>query len=181
DSSGAYRITNLPVGTYKVVFSLSGFTKQERDAVNLTSGFTANVNATMAVGQLNETVVVSGAAPVVAIQNAREVVNFTGEQIKGLPTSRNVNSLLQLTPGITSNYRPTSTFGAPGVCVGGIGVFCNPGVAGFNIGDRGTAVDQSNMAQGRVLVDGVVVNQGGSTPIVGQTGGYTADVANSQE
>ena len=113
DSSGAYRITNLPVGTYKVVFSLSGFTKQERDAVNLTSGFTANVNVTMAVGQLNETVVVSGATPVVDIQNAREVVNFTGEQIKELPTSRNVNSLLQLTPGINSQYRPTSTFGAP--------------------------------------------------------------------
>ena len=29
-------------------FSLSGFTKQERDEVVLTSGFTANVNATMA-------------------------------------------------------------------------------------------------------------------------------------
>src|SRR4051812_33714275 len=38
DASGAYRITNLPVGAYKVVFSLSGFTKQERDAINLTSG-----------------------------------------------------------------------------------------------------------------------------------------------
>jgi hypothetical protein len=33
-------------------------------------------------------------------------VNFTGEQIKELPTSRNVNSLLQLTPGINSQYRP---------------------------------------------------------------------------
>jgi len=178
DSSGAYRITNLPVGTYKVVFSLAGFTKQERDAVNLTSGFTANINATMAVGQLNETVVVSGAAPVVDIQNAREVVNFTGEQIKELPTSRNVNSLLQLTPGINSQYRPTSAFGAPGVCVGGIGVFCNPGVAGFNVGD---ASDGTNMNQGRVMVDGQVVNQSGALPLGGVTGGYTADIANSQE
>ena len=33
DSNGQYRITNLPVGTYKVTFSLSGFTKQERDDV----------------------------------------------------------------------------------------------------------------------------------------------------
>ena len=178
DASGAYRITNLPVGTYKVVFSLSGFTKQERDAVNITSGFTSNVSVTMAVGQLNETVVVSGATPVVDIQNSRETVNFTGEQIKDLPTSRNVNSLLQLTPGINSQYRPTSTFGAPGVCVGGIGVFCNPGVAGFNVGDAG---DNTNMNQGRVMVDGQVVNQGGSLPLGGVTGGYTADIANSQE
>jgi hypothetical protein len=178
DSSGAYRITNLPVGNYKVVFSLSGFQKQERDDVNLTSGFTANINGTMSVGTLNETVVVSGAAPIVDIQNARETVTFSGEQIKDLPTSRNVNSLLQLTPGISSQYRPTSTFGAPGVCVGGIGVFCNPGVAGFNVGDAG---DTTNMNQGRVMVDGQVVNQGGSLPLGGVTGGYTADIANSQE
>ena len=54
DANGQYRITNLPVGTYKVTFSLSGFTKQERDDVVLTSGFTAPVNATMSVGQLTE-------------------------------------------------------------------------------------------------------------------------------
>jgi hypothetical protein len=177
DANGAYRLTNLPVGTYKVVFSLSGFTKQERDNVTLSSGFTAPVNATMSVGQLNETVVVSGAAAVVDIQSAREVVSFTGEQIKDLPTSRNVNSLIQLTPGLSSNYRPTSAFGAPGVCVGGVGVFCNPGVAGFNVGDT----DQTNLNQGRVMVDGQVVNQGGSLPLGGVTGGYTADIANSQE
>jgi hypothetical protein len=178
DSSGQYRITNLPVGTYKVTFALEGFTKQERDNVLLSSGFTANINGTMTVGQLAETVVVSGAAPVIDVKSAREVVSFTGDQIKDLPTSRNVNSLLQLTPGISSMYKPSSTFGAPGVCVGGIGVFCNPGVAGFNVGEAG---DQTNMNQGRVMVDGQVVNQGGSLPLGGVTGGYTADIANSQE
>jgi hypothetical protein len=178
DTNGNYRLTNLPVGTYKVTFSLEGFTRQERDNVVLTSGFTAAVNGTMSVGQLAETVIVSGAAPIVDVQSAREVVTFQGEQIKELPTSRNVNSLLQLTPGINSQYRPTTTFGAPGVCVGGIGVFCNPGVAGFNVGDAG---DNINMTQGRVMVDGQVVNQSGALPLGGVTGGYTADIANSQE
>src|SRR5436309_6855630 len=189
DSNGQYRITNLPVGTYKVTFSLTGFTKQERDDVVLTSGFTAPINATMSVGQLTETVVVSGSAPVVDVQNAREVINLPGEHIRELPTSRNVNSLLALTPGVGSNYRPTTAFGAPGICVGGIGVFCNPGVNGFNVGDVGTfanvggatTTDQTNLAQGRVLVDGQVINAGASVPIVGQTGGYTADIANAQE
>src|SRR3974390_2244795 len=40
DSLGQYRITNLPVGTYKVTFSLAGFKKEERDDIVLTSGFT---------------------------------------------------------------------------------------------------------------------------------------------
>jgi Carboxypeptidase regulatory-like domain len=184
DGVGAYRITNLPVGTYKVTFSLAGFNKQERDDIVLTSGFTAAVNGTMTVGQLTETIVVAGVTPTVDVQNSREVITLPGDRIKDMPTSRNVNSLLELTPGISSQYTTStaqSPFGAPGVCVGGIGVFCNPGISGFNIGDRGTALDQSNMAQGRVLVDGVVVNSGGSPPIGGSTGGYTADVANSQE
>jgi hypothetical protein len=179
DTNGQYQITNLPVGAYQVTFTLTGFAKQQQSNVQLTSGFTANVNATMGVGQVEETIVVSGAAPVVDVQNAREVISLTGDEIKDLPTSRNVNSLLALTPGINSNYKPTTAFGAPGVCVGGIGVFCNPGVNGFNVGDG----DTTNLAQGRVMVDGQVVNSalGTAQPVVGQTGGYTADIANAQE
>ena len=47
DTNGQYRITNLPVGTYTVTFTLAGFTNQQRDNIVLTSGFTAPVNATM--------------------------------------------------------------------------------------------------------------------------------------
>src|SRR5436309_11942680 len=41
DGSGQYRITNLPVGTYTVTFTLEGFSRQQRDYVELTTGFTA--------------------------------------------------------------------------------------------------------------------------------------------
>ena len=89
---------------------------------------------------------------------------FEGADLKELPTARNVNNLLQLTPAISSNYRTGQAFGQPGVCVGGIGVFCNPGLNGFNVGDTGqgflvngidpTGVSNTIMAQGRVMVDG---------------------------
>src|SRR5262245_44385682 len=49
DDAGQYRITNLPVGNYSVTFALEGFTKQQRDNIVLTTGFTAPVNASMAV------------------------------------------------------------------------------------------------------------------------------------
>src|SRR5262249_21969767 len=98
DPNGQYRITNLPVGIYKVTFTLSGFSKQERDAIELTSGFTAPVNATMSVGQVSETVVVAATSPVVDVQNARQAITFEGDSLKELPTARNINSLLELTP-----------------------------------------------------------------------------------
>src|SRR6187397_3732289 len=47
DEQGQYRITNLPVGTYSATFTLEGFTKQQRNDIALTTGFTAPVNATM--------------------------------------------------------------------------------------------------------------------------------------
>jgi hypothetical protein len=178
DTNGQYRLTSLPVGTYQVTFSLEGFTKQQQNNVLLTSGGTAPVNATMAVGQLAETLVVSADSPPVDVQNARQAITFEGDQLRELPTARNINSLLNLTPGISSRYAPNGAFGAPGVCVGGIGVFCNPGLDGFNVGD---ADDGTTRAQGRVLVDGQVINSGTALALGGQTGGYTADIANAQE
>ena len=177
DANGQYRVTALPIGTYTVTFTLEGFQKQQQDNVILTSGFTAPINATMAVGQLAETLVVTAESPAVDVQNARQAVVFEGEQLRDLPTNRNVNSLLALTPGINSGYQPGTL---SGVCSGGVGVFCNPGVTAFNQGGQAGG-DTGNLSQGRVMVDGQVVNSGGNLPIVGAAGGYTADLANAQE
>ena len=54
DDAGQYRITNLPVGTYSVSFTLEGFTKQQRENIALTTGFTAPVNATMRKAQCRD-------------------------------------------------------------------------------------------------------------------------------
>ena len=94
DDLGQYRITNLPIGTYTVVFSLSGFQRQQRDNVVLTSGFTANVSPALGVGNFQETVAVRAESPVVDVQNARQAITFSGEQLQELPTSRNIVSLL---------------------------------------------------------------------------------------
>jgi hypothetical protein len=191
ESNGQYRITNLPVGAYSVSFQLAGFTTQRYDNIAVSSGFTAPVNATMSVGQLAETVVVNSATATVDVQSARQAITFTGADLRELPTARNINSLLALNPAISSNYRAGAAFGQPGICVGGIGTFCNPGLAGFNVGDTGQGflvlgidplgAGNTIMAQGRVMVDGHVVNTGASSFIVGQTGGYTADIAAAQE
>ena len=183
DAAGQYRIINLPVGTYSVSFTLEGFTKQQRDNVVLTTGFTAPVNAVMAVGQRTETVTVTAETPTVDVQNARQVSTFAGEEIRDLPTTRNIRSILTLTPGLT----PT---GLGADCVGGVGVWCNNNI--YNLGAHAdtqptgafappdTLADDS-LAQGRVMVDGTIINTGGGAGIMGMTGGYVADVANAQE
>ena len=110
-----------------------------------------------------ETVVVSGAAPVVDVQNAREVINLPGDEIKELPTSRNVNSLLSLTPGIQSHYRPAQRHVRRAWRLRRrhrrlLQSWCRR----LQRRRAGTATDATNLAQGRVLVDGQVINAGGS-------------------
>jgi Ca-activated chloride channel family protein len=88
-NDGQYRITNLPLGTYTVRFSLEGFTTREQSNVVLTNGFVATVNAMLAVGSRSETITVAAAAPKgVDVQNARQRVVFEGDSIQGLPALR---------------------------------------------------------------------------------------------
>ena len=172
DDSGQYRITSLPVGTYTVTFTLEGFSKQQRDNIVLTTGFTASINATMTVGQRSETVTVVGESPIVDVQNARQVATFGGAEIRDLPTGRNLRSLLTLTPGLTAT-------GLGADCVGGVGVWCNNNI--YNLSSHTAANDTVGDTQGRVMVDGTIINTGGGAGIMGMTGGYVADIANAQE
>jgi len=52
DETGSYRLIDLRPGPYTVTFSLTGFSTVKREGIQLTSGFTANVNADLRVGQI---------------------------------------------------------------------------------------------------------------------------------
>src|SRR6267378_6858685 len=69
DSEGRFNIVDLRPGTYVVTFTLPSFSTFKREGIELPSGFTATVNAEMKVGTLEETVTVTGAAPLVDTQN----------------------------------------------------------------------------------------------------------------
>src|SRR5712671_5985886 len=47
DSQGQYKIVDLRPGTYSVTFTLPGFSVFRRDGIELTTNFTAPVNAEM--------------------------------------------------------------------------------------------------------------------------------------
>ena len=53
--SGTYSILALRPGTYSVKFELPGFSIVMREGIELTSDFTATVNADLKVGELTET------------------------------------------------------------------------------------------------------------------------------
>lgn len=100
DAQGRYSILDLRPGTYVVTFQLPGFRTFVRQGIELTTGFTATVDAVMAVGAVEETVTVSGAAPVVDAVNSRQQRVLSAEVVEILPTGRTTSGLAQLIPGL---------------------------------------------------------------------------------
>src|SRR6478752_9452932 len=71
DGTGQYRIVDLRAGVYSVSFALTGFGTVKREGIELTGSFTATVNADLKVGNLAETITVSGETPIVDVQSAK--------------------------------------------------------------------------------------------------------------
>src|SRR2546427_7144344 len=85
DAEGRYDIVALRPGSYVLTFSLTGFSTVKREAIELTAGFTATVNAELRVGALEETVTVSGASPIVDIQSVHQQKVVSNELLAALP------------------------------------------------------------------------------------------------
>ena len=99
DGQGLYRIVDLRPGTYTVTFTLPGFSTLKRDGLELTAGFTATVNGDMKVGELAETITVSGETPVVDLQNVRQQTTLSRTTLEALPTSGRISQLVNFIPG----------------------------------------------------------------------------------
>jgi hypothetical protein len=97
--SGTYSIVALRPGLYNVKFELPGFTTVIREGVELTSDFTATINADLKVGALEETLTVTGESPIVDTSNITQRVVMTQEVRDALPTGRNIQAVGIMIPG----------------------------------------------------------------------------------
>ena len=160
DGDGQYRITDLPPGTYGVTFSLPGFNTVRREGVTLTAGFAATINAELPVGALEETVTVSGASPLVDVQNVLQRKTVTDDLLQTLPTSTiTLSNIGTITPGIAGT-----------VNIGGAaGVYSMSSVQ---------VVRFHGKAGGKTMFDGMRINSMGN---VGSDTGYIPNPATLEE
>ena len=100
DSAGKYAIIDLRPGVYDVRFELPGFSTVLREGVEVLAGVSVPINARLAVGSLQETVTVSGATPVVDIQQATQHSVIDRETIQALPTNRTTHTVGMILPGL---------------------------------------------------------------------------------
>ncbi|HWW84601.1 MAG TPA: carboxypeptidase regulatory-like domain-containing protein [Vicinamibacterales bacterium] len=173
DASGRYTITELRPGVYTVTFTLTGFSTVKREGIELTANFAANVNAQMRVGSLEETVTVSGASPVIDVQNVVKQRLVQTEVIDAVPTGKSWSQLGVTTVGVSSTLADVG---------GSAGENQNPMTAhGGFAGDK--IIDMEGMrlgllgAGGAYASTGVSSNDASTQEISYEIGAISAEVA----
>jgi hypothetical protein len=139
EAGGEYRFPSLPAGTYTLTFELSGFQTLKRENITLATGQTLNVDTTLQLASLSETITVSGQAPVVDKQATAVGYVQTTAQLTGVPTSTDLWGALAQTPGVRMQ----------GVDVGGSHKSQQSGYEAFGV-----------VNQARVMTDGVDTTEG---------------------
>ena len=105
DGQGAYRVSNLPAGVYRIEYSLSGFRTDVRSGFTLAVGFNARVDVTMKIGAVEQMIEVTGQSPIVDVSTSVVSNTFTRANLDSVPTSRSIFQAVYLAPGV----RPSNT------------------------------------------------------------------------
>lgn len=170
DDQGRYSIVELRPGTYSVTFALSGFATLVRDDINLPSNFTATIDADLKVGELAETVTVSGQSPVIDVHTAQRTVVMRRDLLDSVPTSRNYAPIAALTVGVKVNDQN----------VGGARTAVQQRLTVHGSVSKDTTVEVDGMKMNSMLGDGDSQGQHNDAmtqEVVVQTSGAGADVS----
>jgi hypothetical protein len=167
--TGQYEIAALVPGVYSVTFTLPGFNTVRREGIELTGSFAAKIDAEMRVGAVEETVTVTGASPIVDVDNANRQTALGREVLDTIPAGRNPYMIAVMIPGMTTNNAIQDVGGAESR--GGT----QPGNTSFSI-HGGRTNDQIYLQNGVSAVDFensfiniLIPNPGGTEEIVVDT------------
>src|SRR5919197_126947 len=114
DSNGEYKIIELRPGTYSVTFALDGFNTLKRDGVELAPNFTATINGELTVGAVQETVTVSGSAPLIDTQNVTQQRTFSKDLLDSVPTAKSMLGIAALMPSVVEPPNAQDVGGSKG-------------------------------------------------------------------
>ncbi len=85
NSVGIYRVMDLPIGHYSLSFKKTGFQTMARTGITLTIGQVAEINLTMKVGQVTQSVQVTAATPILQSQTTETGGAMSNRAYEALP------------------------------------------------------------------------------------------------
>lgn len=117
NEAGNFSIQQVPVGKYDVAVEAAGFRRFIQKDIEMNVAQTVTLNISLEVGQVEQTLEVSAAAPLVDSSTSDLGTVVSSERIMDLPLSvsgnmRNPESFIFLTPGVTGNATDTQINGS---------------------------------------------------------------------
>src|SRR5712692_8276210 len=100
--AGSYIATDIEPGRYKIHVEAPGFSVGEIQDVNVLVGKSLKVDFQLKVGATTETVQVTESAPLIDVTGNTVAHNITAEEFDRLPKARTFQSLVTLSPSVTS-------------------------------------------------------------------------------
>src|ERR1700761_9440146 len=115
EENGFFTFTLLPPATYLLEVGANGFKQYKQEGITLAAGQTANLNVSLTIGAVSETIEVSSQAPLLNLDNANIASDISSRQVSELPLNlRNVIGLAVLNSSV-SNAAELQVVGAPGI------------------------------------------------------------------
>lgn len=103
EARGAYQFTRLVPGSYSVKAELPGFSTAVQPNISVNADQTSRVDLKLSVGDLAETITVSGAPPVLDTTSALHQTVMSREVMDTLPTAVDIYSIGRLAPAVTES------------------------------------------------------------------------------
>ncbi len=108
DGTGLYHLTLLPPGSYAIAITLEGFSPESRPAVGVDLDKETTVNAVLHPA-VAESITVTGEVPAIDLTSPALGTNLDSRAVETLPSGRNYSSVVQITPGVSSDANPENT------------------------------------------------------------------------
>jgi len=118
NAAGQYTVPSLPVGTYTAKFEIQGFKTFVRDKLTVQVAQTLRLDAELEVGQLAETVTVSGALHLIQTETPDVGTTVTRDYLVALPLSMGGGRYpetfaYKLSPGVEGDTWTSRINGSP--------------------------------------------------------------------
>ncbi|MCJ7563104.1 MAG: TonB-dependent receptor [Candidatus Aminicenantes bacterium] len=112
NEKGRFRFPSLPPGVYSVTYELTGFKTLIRESVRISVGETITlIDQTLELSPIEETIVITGQAPVVDVQKTTATASYQKEFLESIPAQRQrIAVIFSLIPGGSNEtYHGSST------------------------------------------------------------------------
>ena len=154
NSEGSFITPTLPIGRYRIRVEAAGMKAWQGEMV-VETGRTAEINPTLSVGDVSETVIIEGnIAPLVNVTDPTVGSTLDAMRIKEMPINgRNINALLEDTvPGLEANFDVNGGVRAAGL-MGYSTDYVQDGAASNNREFGGSGIIQGLESIGEVRVE----------------------------